>query len=94
MCGVKPECEGIIRYQKTKRVHEARAEHKPDFGNARAHGLFTQAKNQCKTQSGEGLYIVHEVHHEIRMSTHGAEEILHVIMRPPHPLQNLEEVFP
>jgi hypothetical protein len=28
------------------------------------------------------------VHHEIRMPTHGAEEILHVIMCPPHTLQN------
>lgn len=87
MCRVKPQCEGIIRYQKTTTVHEARAEHKPDFGNALAHGLFTQAKNQCKNQSG-GLYVVQEVHHEIRMRTHAAEEILHVIMCPPHTLQN------
>ncbi len=31
MCRVKPQCEGIIRYQKTMRVHEARAKHKPDL---------------------------------------------------------------
>jgi hypothetical protein len=54
MCRVKPEWEGIIRYQKTTRVHEARAEHEPDFGNALAHGLFTQAKNQCKNQEWGG----------------------------------------
>ncbi len=37
------------------RVHKARAEHKPDFSNTLAHGLYMY-KNQCKNQS-EGLYV-------------------------------------
>ncbi len=76
MCRVKPECEGIVSYQKTMRVHEARAKHKPDLLSPMS--FLHKPKNQCKNQSG-GLYIVHELHHEIRTPTHGTEEILHVI---------------
>jgi hypothetical protein len=63
-----------------------RVKHKPDFCNALACEFYS-VKIDAKNQKG-GFYVSHRVYHEIRTPDHGAEQILYVIMHPPHTLQN------